>query len=118
MRHASNLQSLTIGPHVQVKPFDKTARGSPTFDDAPVRINQTAPKLKRFVLRDNDSAGVDEMLNNIMNVYILDMSYCCDVGNLQYLVRLNHLHTLLLFNVPNLNKNNAISKICALRSLV
>lgn len=121
MKHARNLQSLEIGPNISITPFDKS---SLTLEDIPKRICKRAPNLNHLALRVKDSNSKDEnmylksMLYKISNLCVLDLSYSYGIGNLGYLGNLNHLHTLLLFDVPNLPEGKTISNICSLRSLV
>jgi len=124
-KHAVNLRSLTIGPNVQITPYNKLHDSSLSLDDLPSRIYKKAPNLRHFVLRaiaespftsDNIFLGV--MLDKLTQLRFLDLSYCLGVGNLHYLCKLTNLHTLILFDVPHLQNNEAIINICSLKSLV
>lgn len=124
-KHAVNLRSLTIGPNVQITPYNKLSNCSLSLDDIPMRINKKAPNLKHLVLRaisespytsDNIFLGV--MLDKLHQLRVLDLSYCLGVGSLRYVSRLINLHTLILFDVPHLQDNDAIIAICTLQSLV
>lgn len=124
-KHAVNLRSLTIGPNVQITPFNKLQDSTLSLDDLPSRIYKKAPNLRHFVLRaiaespftsDNIFLGV--MLDKLTQLRFLDLSYCLGVGNLHYLCKLTNLHTLILFDVPHLQNNEAIINICSLKSLV
>ncbi|XP_026808471.1 protein zer-1 homolog [Rhopalosiphum maidis] len=124
-KHASNLRSLTIGPNVQITPYNKLSNSSLSLDDLPSRIYKKAPNLRHFVLRaiaespfstDNIFLGV--MLDKLVQLRVLDLSYCLGVGSLRYLCKLTNLHTLILFDVPHLQNNDAILNICSLQTLV
>jgi len=124
-KHAVNLRSLTIGPNVQITPYNKLSNSSLSLDDLPSRIYKKAPNLRHFVLRaiaespftsDNIFLGV--MLDKLIQLRFLDLSYCLGVGSLRYLCKLTSLHTLILFDVPHLQNNDAIINICSLKSLV
>lgn len=124
-KHAVNLRSLTIGPNVQITPYNKLSNSSLSLDDLPSRIYKKAPNLKRFILRaiaespfNSDNIFLGVMLDNLVQLRFLDLSYCLGVGNLSYLSKLTNLHTLILFDVPNLQNDEAIDSICSLQSLV
>lgn len=129
-KHAVNLRSLTIGPNVNMTPYSNPPLrvwGPLSLGDTPLRINKKAPNLKHLMLRaitesldnnnsDNKVLGV--MVDKVMELRTLDLSYCLRVGNLSYLCKLTNLHTLILFDVPNLQNPDAIINICSLQSLV
>lgn len=124
-KHAVNLRSLTIGPNVQITPYNKLSTCSLTLDDIPIRINKKAPNLKHLVLRaiaespySSDNIFLGVMLDKLLQLRVLDLSYCLGVGSLRYLCKLTSLHTLILFDVPHLQDNDAILNICSLHSLV
>ncbi|XP_050432826.1 protein zer-1 homolog [Adelges cooleyi] len=124
-KHANNLRSLTIGPNVQITPYNKLTNCSLSLDDVPIRINKKAPNLKHLVLRaiaespySSDNIFLGVMLDKLLQLRVLDLSYCLGVGSLRYLCKLTNLHTLILFDVPHLQDNEAILHICTLQSLV
>jgi len=124
-KHAINLRSLTIGPNVQITPYNKLSTCSLSLDDIPIRINKKAPNLKHLVLRaiaessySSDNIFLGVMLDKLLQLKVLDLSYCLGVGSLRYLCKLTSLHTLILFDVPYLQDNDAILNICSLQSLV
>lgn len=124
-KYAKNLRSLTIGPNVQITPYNKLNDSSLDLDDIPVKINKKAPNLKHLVLRavaetpySNDNIFLGIMLDKLLQLRVLDLSYCLGIGSLQYLCKLTTLHTLILFDVPHLQENEGILHICTLKSLV
>lgn len=124
-KHAVNLRSLTIGPNVRITPYNKLSNCSLTLDDIPIRINKKAPNLKHLVLRaiaespySSDNIFIGVMLDKLLQLRVLDLSYCLGVGNLRYLCKLTNLHTLILFDVPHLQDTDAINNICSLQTLV
>ncbi|VVC39427.1 Hypothetical protein CINCED_3A020042 [Cinara cedri] len=125
-KHAVNLRSLTIGPNVQITPYNKLSNCSLTLDDVPIIIHRKAPNLKHLVLRaiaespfSSDNIFLGVMLDKLLQLRVLDLSYCLGVGSLRYLCKLNSLHTLILFDVPHLqDSSDAILNICTLTSLV
>lgn len=125
-KHAVNLRSLSIGPNVQITPYSKLSNCTLTLDDIPLKINRRAPNLKHLVLRaiaespfSSDNIFLGIMLDKLVQLRVLDLSYCLGVGSLQYLCKLTNLHTLILFDVPQLQDSSAaILNICTLTSLV
>lgn len=124
-KHAVNLRSLTIGPNVQITPYNKLTNCSLSLDDIPIRINKKAPNLKHLVLRaisespySSDNIFLGVMLDKLLQLRVLDLSYCLGVGSLRYLCKLTNIHTLVLFDVPHLQDNDAIINICSLHTLV
>lgn len=125
LKHSDNLRSLTIGPNVQITPYTKPPNSSLSLNDLPSRIYKKAPNLRHFVLRAiaespfaSDNLFLGFMIDKLTQLRFLDLSYCLGVGNLHFLRKLNSLHTLILFDVPHLQKNDAIINICSLKSLV
>lgn len=124
-KHTVNLRSLTIGPNVQITPFSKLSSSTLSLEDIPKRINKKAPNLKHLVLRaivetpyTSDNMFLGAMLDKLSHLRVLDLSYCLAIGNLRHLCKLTNLHTLILFDVPHLQDNDAIHNICSLQSLV
>lgn len=128
-KYSANLRSLNIGPNVQITPHNNELTNcSQTLDDIPKNIIKKAPNLKHLVLRaiiessvmpySKDHTFLGDMLDKLSQLRVLDLSYCLNLGSLQNLCKLTNLHTLILFDVHNLQENGAIPHICSLQSLV
>lgn len=126
-KYSGNLRSLFIGPSVRITPNALT--GNPhTFDDLPKSINSKAPNLKHLVLRailesSSHPHGIEKpflgnMLDDLLQLRVLDLSHCLAIGSLKNLCQLTNLHTLILFNVHDLQNHGAIPYICSLKTLV
>lgn len=127
-KYAANLRSLTIGPNVQITPDTELVNCVQTLNEIPNSIIKRAPNLKHLVLRaivdvsatpqSKDRTFVGDMIDECLPLRVLDLSYCLNTGSLQNLCKLTNLHTLILFDVHNLQDTGAIPHICSLQSLV
>ncbi|VVC37615.1 Armadillo-type fold,Leucine-rich repeat domain, L domain-like,Armadillo-like helical [Cinara cedri] len=120
-----NLRSLTIRFNIQSTTFNELFNCSLTFDGSKI-IHRPNPNLKHLVLSlipdspfIKNNIFLKSVFDNYLELRILDLSYCLDVGSLQDISKLQYLHTLILFDVPRLqNYYEAILNICTLTSLV
>jgi len=126
LKHAVNLRSLTIGPNVQITPYNNKMLDSRlTLAAFSSKMNKKAPNLRHLVLRavaessfSNDNVVLEAMLDKHPQLRFLDLSYCLGVGSLRFLCKFTTLHTLILFDVPHLQNHDAIINVCSLKSLV
>lgn len=118
-KHAVNLEWLKVGPVVQLTPDCKMWARNPNLDDIPVGPNGNTPNIKSLALHETVETNLlGSMLRNLVQLENLDLSHCSGIGSLSCLSKLTSLHTLVLNNVPDLNRNNAIIIVCSLRTLV
>jgi Zyg-11 family protein len=118
----SNLSSITIRPNKKITPYYDF---SSCLQTSEITNSKKAPNLKHLVLESVDKSPesidnkyISATLDNLSQLRILDLTYCSGVGSLQYLSKLTSIRSLILFDVDNLQENNAISSICSLKSLV
>lgn len=118
----SKLWSISIRPDEKITPYYDSSSCLQTSDKI---NNKKATNLKYLILRSVakssdsiDNQYLSDTLKNLSQLRFLDLSYCSGVGTLKYLSQLTSLHTLILFDVQNIQKNDAILNICALQSLV
>jgi hypothetical protein len=83
--------------------------------------NMNTPNLKHLVLhsiigRNSEKAIINALFDKLLQLKILDLSYW--YGEFNFLNKLTRLHTLILYNVLDLDENDTILNICSLKSLV
>lgn len=125
LKHAPQLQSLTIGPMVSVFNLNPWT-DPPSPDESAMRLADRAPNLERLTLRlpepeDRPHGPRDAFLGPTLEALpprlkMLDLSHCADVGSLLYLSQLASLHTLILYDVCGVPE--VILNLCHVKSLV
>ncbi|VVC24130.1 Armadillo-type fold,Leucine-rich repeat domain, L domain-like,Armadillo-like helical [Cinara cedri] len=115
-KHAVKLQLLNIDHSVPINPFEMLKNGLiPRNNFCPPTSN-----LKHFVLRSIEKF-LSCILKNLLNLRVLDLSYCLDLGSfkLNHINQLPYLHTLILFNVDRLpHFIETAHDICTQESLI
>lgn len=74
--------------------------------------------LKRLIINDltGSEARLKSLISPLRNLTHLDLSNCCNLGDLSYITGLENLTSLILYNVKDTN-SIIVSTICKLKNL-